>query len=61
MENNKTHIEDICIVESIRKSKDKIETIDDAKKAVAKAKEYGMMSLVILNEHGERERLVFRN
>ncbi|EIJ40117.1 S1C family serine protease [Galbibacter orientalis] len=40
---------------------DKIETIDDAKKAVAKAKEYGMMSLVILNEHGERERLVFRN
>ena len=31
------------------------------KKAVAKAKEYGMMSLVILNEHGERERLVFRN
>lgn len=40
---------------------DKIETIEDAKKAVTKAKEYGMMSLVILNEHGERERLVFRN
>ncbi|WP_335965868.1 trypsin-like peptidase domain-containing protein [Galbibacter sp. PAP.153] len=39
---------------------DKIKNVDDVKKAVAKAKSYGMMSIVYINEYGERERLVFR-
>lgn len=38
----------------------KIKTVEDAKNAVAKAKEYGMMSIVTINERGERERLIFR-
>ncbi|QLE00276.1 trypsin-like peptidase domain-containing protein [Galbibacter sp. BG1] len=40
---------------------DKIRNIADAKKAVEKAKSYGMMSLVIMDENGEKERLVYRN
>ncbi|MCM5663776.1 S1C family serine protease [Galbibacter mesophilus] len=40
---------------------DKIKNINDAKKAVEKAKSYGMMSLVIMDENGNKERLVYRN
>lgn len=40
---------------------EKIANIEDVKKAVANAQSYGVMSLVYINERGDRERLVYRN
>ncbi len=40
---------------------EKIDSIEDVKKAVADAQSYGVLSLVYINERGERERLVYRN
>ncbi len=40
---------------------DKIKNIDDVKSAVAKAQRSGVMTLVFVNQNGERERLIYRN
>lgn len=40
---------------------EKIDNIEDVKKAVADAQSYGVLGLVYINERGERERLVYRN
>lgn len=42
-------------------NEDKIKNIDDVKNAVANAQNYGVMTLVFINQHGERERLIYRN
>lgn len=42
-------------------NEDKIKNIDDVKSAVANAQNYGVMTLVFINQHGERERLIYRN
>lgn len=40
---------------------DKIKNIEDVKSAVAKAQRSGVMTLVFVNQNGERERLIYRN
>ena len=40
---------------------EKIRNIEDVKKAVANAHNYGVMTLVFINQNGERERLMYRN
>jgi Do/DeqQ family serine protease len=40
---------------------EKIKNIEDVKQAVAKAHDYGVMTLIFVNQNGERERLIYRN
>lgn len=40
---------------------DKIKSIEDVKSAVARAQRSGVMTLVFINQNGERERLIYRN